>query len=297
MKLIKTPFYLLFILCLNPCLGQENEDSTDAEPTFPGGIKAFYEYVNETLTYPEIARASDIEGTVFVQFVVDKTGKVTQVKAVKGPGAGCNKEAERILKNAPDFIPAKEAGNPVNRKIILPIIFSLGKMQGIQPVEVYSPPATSLDMAINNPNHELLVLKFQKLDELDVRIGIPTQLIHLNLTGNNLKTLPEEIGALQNLEELLLTYNLLEELPSNFSELQGLRTLYLDRNELNEFPEQVLALKNLETIDISYTQIRDLPEQIATMPNLNVIYARGTSISSEQIDNIRAINSNIDILK
>ena len=61
------------------------------------------------MTYPSQARRMGIEGRVFVQFVVDKDGSVTEVKAVKGIGAGCDQEAERVLKTSPKWTPGKAA--------------------------------------------------------------------------------------------------------------------------------------------------------------------------------------------
>ncbi|MEQ8924529.1 MAG: energy transducer TonB, partial [Fulvivirga sp.] len=63
----------------------------------PGGYQAFYEYVSKRLKYPAQARRMGIEGKVYVQFVVDKDGSLTEVQAVKGIGAGCDEEAVRVL--------------------------------------------------------------------------------------------------------------------------------------------------------------------------------------------------------
>ncbi|MEQ9049758.1 MAG: energy transducer TonB, partial [Marinoscillum sp.] len=75
------------------------------QPEFPGGMAAFYKYVGDNMDYPSQARRMGIEGRVYVQFVVDKDGTVTEVKAVKGIGAGCDEEAERVLRQAPKFKP------------------------------------------------------------------------------------------------------------------------------------------------------------------------------------------------
>jgi protein TonB len=67
-----------------------------------------------------------VEGKVFVQFVVDKDGTLTDIKAVKGIGAGCDEEAVRVLKAAPKWKPGKQRGRPVKVRMILPITFKLG---------------------------------------------------------------------------------------------------------------------------------------------------------------------------
>lgn len=95
------------------------------QPEFPGGMAAFYKYVGDNMKYPSQARRMGIEGRVYVQFVVDKVGNVTEVKAVKGIGAGCDEEAERVLREAPKFKPGKQRGRAVKVRMVLPIIFRL----------------------------------------------------------------------------------------------------------------------------------------------------------------------------
>lgn len=92
---------------------------------FPGGLKAFYGYVQDNMKYPSQARRMGIEGKVYVQFVIDKTGKVTEVTAVKGIGAGCDEEAERVLRESPKFKPGKQRGRAVKQKMVMPIVFKL----------------------------------------------------------------------------------------------------------------------------------------------------------------------------
>jgi protein TonB len=95
------------------------------QPEFPGGMPAFYKFVGDNMKYPAQARRMGIEGRVFVQFVVDKDGSVTEVKAVKGIGAGCDEEAERVLRMSPKFKPGKQRGRSVKVRMVLPIIFRL----------------------------------------------------------------------------------------------------------------------------------------------------------------------------
>ncbi|HHL52850.1 MAG TPA: energy transducer TonB [Flammeovirgaceae bacterium] len=96
------------------------------EPPAPvGGMEAFYNYVNENIQYPRQARTMRIEGRVFVQFVVDKDGSITNVEVLKGIGGGCDEEAVRVVKNAPKWNPGKQRGRPVRVKMVLPITFKL----------------------------------------------------------------------------------------------------------------------------------------------------------------------------
>ncbi|HEX6890078.1 MAG TPA: energy transducer TonB, partial [Chryseolinea sp.] len=95
-----------------------------AAPT--GGMPAFYEYVGKKLKYPAQARRMGIEGKVFVEFVIERDGTITDVKAIKGIGAGCDEEAVRVLQSAPKWKPGKQRGKPVRQRMVLPIAFKLG---------------------------------------------------------------------------------------------------------------------------------------------------------------------------
>jgi protein TonB len=91
-----------------------------------GGMAAFYKYVGEKIKYPAQARRMGIEGRVFVEFVINKDGSLSDVKAIKGIGAGCDEEAVRIIQGAPSWTPGKQRGKPVKQRYTLPIIFKLG---------------------------------------------------------------------------------------------------------------------------------------------------------------------------
>lgn len=92
-----------------------------------GGMNAFYEYVGKQMQgkYPAQARRMGIEGRVFVEFVVEKDGSLTDVKAIKGIGAGCDELAVKVVQNAPKWKPGKQRGKPVRQKMVLPIVFKL----------------------------------------------------------------------------------------------------------------------------------------------------------------------------
>lgn len=95
------------------------------QPTPLGGMKAFYAYVGKNMKYPAQARRMGIEGKVYVTFVVGKDGALTDVKVLKGIGAGCDMEAIRVLSGAPKWKPGKQRGRPVRVRMQLPIIFKL----------------------------------------------------------------------------------------------------------------------------------------------------------------------------
>lgn len=90
------------------------------------GFVAFYKYVGDQMKYPPQARRIGIEGKVFVEFVINKDGSITDVKVVKGIGAGCDEEAVRVIRSAPAWTPGKQRGKPVKQRMVLPITFRLG---------------------------------------------------------------------------------------------------------------------------------------------------------------------------
>jgi periplasmic protein TonB len=95
-----------------------------AEPV--GGYEAFYKYISKNIKYPNQAKRMGVEGKVYVQFVVDKSGQITEAKAIRGIGAGCDEEAVRVVGEAPKWKPGKQRGRAVKQRIVLPINFKLG---------------------------------------------------------------------------------------------------------------------------------------------------------------------------
>lgn len=95
-------------------------------PSFNGGtIKDFQNYISFHLTYPKEAIEMGIEGTVFVQFTVDKTGKVTDIKILHGVNELLDKEAIRIIRSSPLWTPGKQRGKPVKVTMVVPVKFKL----------------------------------------------------------------------------------------------------------------------------------------------------------------------------
>jgi TonB family protein len=92
-------------------------------PTFPGGDKNLRRYIAKNTHYPKHAKEKIITGRVMVQFIVDKTGKLIEPKVVRGIEQECDKEALRLIKNMPRWIPGKQDGHIVKVRILLPISF------------------------------------------------------------------------------------------------------------------------------------------------------------------------------
>lgn len=92
---------------------------------FPGGTEAWRRYLERNLQYPDRATDNGTQGTVRVQFVVDKEGNISEVKALNNPGDGLAEEAERIIKKGPKWRPAEQNGRKVIYRHIQSIVFRL----------------------------------------------------------------------------------------------------------------------------------------------------------------------------
>lgn len=94
-------------------------------PEFEGGAGKLFEYLSRTLKYPELAKSTGIQGKVFVQFVVDKKGKIKDAKVIQGINSLLDKEALRVVESMPDWTPGRQHGKPVSVIYNLPISFKL----------------------------------------------------------------------------------------------------------------------------------------------------------------------------
>jgi TonB family protein len=94
-------------------------------PEFPGGDTALYRFLTENIHYPDSAKTAGIQGRVFITFVVNKDGSISDVRVLRGIGGGCDEEALRVVKSMPNWIPGTQRGKPVHVQYNLPIKFSL----------------------------------------------------------------------------------------------------------------------------------------------------------------------------
>ncbi len=94
-------------------------------PEFPGGELALRKYIAENVRYPEMAKENDIQGTVYVRFVVDEQGKVTNVEVMRGVDPLLDKEAIRVVQSLPKWKPGKQRGKAVKVSHSVPIKFAL----------------------------------------------------------------------------------------------------------------------------------------------------------------------------
>ncbi len=95
------------------------------KPEFPGGQKALLAYLAKEVDYPVIAQDNGIQGTVYLSFVISKTGNVKDVKIIRGVDSSLNKEALRVVSSMPNWKPGKQRNKPVDVSFQVPIRFSL----------------------------------------------------------------------------------------------------------------------------------------------------------------------------
>ena len=111
----------------------EEEEVVEAEiftiveemPDFPGGLAKLADYLGKNIKYPQMARESGIQGRVFVNFVIEPDGSVSNVNVMRSLGGGCDEEAIRVVKSMPKWKPGKQRGKAVRVSYILPVNFKL----------------------------------------------------------------------------------------------------------------------------------------------------------------------------
>jgi protein TonB len=112
-----------------PAVEEETETIfliSENPPLPQGGYEGFTKYLQKNLKYPEQAKRMNVEGKVYVQFIIDKDGTPTDITVLKGIGSGCDEEAIRVIKNMPKWEPGKQRGKPVKVRMSLPVVFRLG---------------------------------------------------------------------------------------------------------------------------------------------------------------------------
>ena len=142
-KIIDVKKILFLMLCLSIQLvafGQNSTNSTsirnkvnseeeicndpDELPDFPGGDYALIKYLKKNIYFP-LDVPDDVEGQVYVTFVVEKNGSVTNIKIAKSPHPSFSVEAIRVIKRMPKWIPGKKDGEIVRTKLVMPFVFSI----------------------------------------------------------------------------------------------------------------------------------------------------------------------------
>ena len=110
-------------------VSQEEEEKVyqviEQMPQFPGGEGELLNYINRNIKYPVIAQENGVQGKVILRFVVSKTGMVDRVEVVRPLDPACDKEAIRVVKSLPKFIPGKQNGVNVAVWYTLPVTYKL----------------------------------------------------------------------------------------------------------------------------------------------------------------------------
>jgi TonB family protein len=117
-------------LSINPDTTQNKPNepiftTVESEPMFPGGTEELYRFLAKTLRYPETMRNNNIQGKVFVTFIIEKDGSLSNIKSVRDVGYGSAEEAIRTLKLSPKWKPGYQNGHAVRVQYTMPITFAL----------------------------------------------------------------------------------------------------------------------------------------------------------------------------
>ncbi len=97
------------------------EESTE----FPGGKEAMMKWLSDNVKYPEIAQENNIQGRVFVTFVIERDGSPSNVQVARGVDPALDREAVRVVSRMPKWKPGKQRGRPVRQKFTIPVVFRL----------------------------------------------------------------------------------------------------------------------------------------------------------------------------
>jgi TonB family protein len=125
-------FSLVILVSTGTAVAQDSTATKDTiryvivetQPEYPGGYVEMMAFIRHHLRYPKEAAKQKIEGTVQVQFIIDKTGAVDSIKTIKSLSPECDKEAERVVSMFPKWRPGQQHGKPVYVRFVLPIKFT-----------------------------------------------------------------------------------------------------------------------------------------------------------------------------
>jgi len=155
---------------------------------------------------------------------------------------------------------------------------------------------TSMEEALANPDSVVRLRLRARLTEIPVEVftAFPN-LVELNLSRNQLKTLPAAISMLKNVKRLIVDRNKLATLPSEIGQMESLQELILNRNELSTLPKEIGKLENLYLIDLWGNNIDDLPKSMKEMKNLKEVDLRVIDMSNERKEELREMLPNVKV--
>ncbi|NNC86253.1 MAG: TonB family protein [Bacteroidia bacterium] len=97
----------------------------EIQPSFPGGESERVKFITDETEYPKMARKEGLTGRVFVSFVVNPNGEISDIKILKDIGGGCGAEAVRVVKKMPNWIPGRQGGKNVPVLMTMELNFNL----------------------------------------------------------------------------------------------------------------------------------------------------------------------------
>ena len=130
--MLKYFFASIVALCMSSALyAQSPQDTTvysnpDVQPAFPGGIEKFNKFLAYRVAYPLADRRNGVQGTVYISFIVEIDGSLSNIKPVASPSKTLEEESLKAVKSSPKWMPAAVQGKPVRASYTIPVVFSLG---------------------------------------------------------------------------------------------------------------------------------------------------------------------------
>jgi len=138
--------------------------SIDKQPEFPGGIAKFYKYLGGSIKYPKMAQDNNVQGKVFLSFIVEKDGSLTDIQITRGLGNGTDEEAIRVLKESPKWNPGSSNGMAVRVKYNINVNFTLND-EPAKPLKLSNVPANRVIFKEGANLDALIILDGVKLPD------------------------------------------------------------------------------------------------------------------------------------
>lgn len=167
--------------------------SAEQMPQYPGGMKAFQNYLKRNLKYPPQAKRDSIEGVVAIQFVVERNGRITSPVIVRSLEPSMDTVALNVIRNMPHWIPAKDHGTIVRCKYSVPVQFKIERPKPVQP----KPILANKDSILHKDSllADSLRMDSVSMDSLRLKKLIPDSLQtdSLRLRPDSLRLLPDSL--------------------------------------------------------------------------------------------------------
>jgi TonB family protein len=125
-KSINEPYFSQYFID-SDSIYSSNPIIVDQNAEFPGGPRAFGQFLQRNLRYPSAAQRANVGGKVYVQFIVNTDGTIEDVQVLKSVGFGCDEESVRVIKSVPNWNPGKQFGRIVRSRFTQPITFVLSE--------------------------------------------------------------------------------------------------------------------------------------------------------------------------